>query len=78
MNSTQIDGWLPVSCNRDCGASCALSAEKLPDGAIRIGRNPLNHPLKRPCPRGLRAMESRDAPDRLTTPLIRTGCCKPW
>lgn len=64
---------LPVACNRDCGATCALIAESASDGSLRLTRNPLNHEFKTPCPRGLRALESRNAPDRLKKPLLRTG-----
>jgi anaerobic dimethyl sulfoxide reductase subunit A len=63
----------PVACNRDCGATCALMAETRSDGSIRLVRNPMNPSLKTPCPRGLRALDSRNAADRLRRPLIRTG-----
>lgn len=64
---------LPVACNRDCGAACSLVAERGPAGTVRIRNNPRNHSLKIPCARGIHAAESRNAPDRLTRPLVRSG-----
>ena len=66
-------GGLPVVCNRDCGATCALVARQISTDTYRLSGNPRNHPLKKPCPRGLRSTESRNAPDRLKKPLLRTG-----
>jgi anaerobic dimethyl sulfoxide reductase subunit A len=64
---------LPVSCNLDCGAGCALLA------AVRGGRleairdNPLRPPLARGCARGYAMSRRVYAPDRLTRPLLADG-----
>jgi anaerobic dimethyl sulfoxide reductase subunit A len=67
-------GGTPVACNRDCGATCSVVARRNGStGELRLASNPLNPRWKTPCPRGLRALESQHAPDRLLHPLIRTG-----
>ena len=64
---------LPVSCNRDCGAGCPLTAH-LDDGRItRITDSPRKLPYMQGCARGYQAHRTVYSPERLTTPLIRTG-----
>lgn len=64
---------IPVSCNRDCGAGCPLAAVMEEGGPVKIIDNPLRDPGSAGCIRGYRALETAAAPDRLTSPLKRTG-----
>ena len=65
-------GGLPVACNRDCGATCALVTRRS-EASLVLRSNPLNNPYKRPCARGLKSPLGRNAPDRLLKPLRRIG-----
>jgi anaerobic dimethyl sulfoxide reductase subunit A len=64
---------LPVACNRDCGGGCPLLATVAAGRVTRIGDNPIGGPFLRGCVRGYQAWRQQQAPDRLTTPLVRTG-----
>ena len=63
----------PVACNRDCGGGCPLLATVEDGRVMRIANNPAGGPFLKGCVRGYRAHLQQQAPDRLTTPLIRTG-----
>lgn len=64
---------VPVSCNKDCGGGCPLWA-RVVDGRVESIRNsPHAGPYMRGCVRGFQAARLLYAPDRLTTPLLRTG-----
>lgn len=64
---------LPVACNRDCGGGCPLLAT-VEDGRVRrIADNPAGGPFLQGCIRGYHAWRQQQAPDRLTSPLVRTG-----
>jgi anaerobic dimethyl sulfoxide reductase subunit A len=64
---------IPVSCNRDCGGGCPLEAT-VEDGRVtRIRNSPHAGPYMQGCIRGFEAARNLYAPDRLTTPLLRTG-----
>ena len=63
----------PVACNRDCGGGCPLLAT-VEDGRVRrIADNPAGGPYLKGCIRGYHAWRQQQAPDRLTSPLVRTG-----
>jgi anaerobic dimethyl sulfoxide reductase subunit A len=62
-----------VSCNRDCGGGCALTAE-VEDGRVTRVRDSDRRPeFMRGCVKGYRSAETVYHPDRITEPLIRTG-----
>ncbi|MHB1354903.1 MAG: molybdopterin-containing oxidoreductase family protein [Anaerolineae bacterium] len=64
---------VPVSCNKDCGGGCPLWA-KVVDGRVEsIRTSPYAGPYMRGCVRGFQAARILYAPDRLITPLLRTG-----
>jgi anaerobic dimethyl sulfoxide reductase subunit A len=65
--------YLPVSCNKDCGAGCALTAQ-IKNGVLqKIIDSPLRLSYMKGCIKGYRMGESVYHKDRITTPLIRTG-----
>jgi anaerobic dimethyl sulfoxide reductase subunit A len=67
------EGVWPVACNRDCGGGCPLVAT-VEDGRVRrIADNPAGGPYLKGCIRGYHAWRQQQAPDRLTSPLVRTG-----
>jgi len=64
---------IPVSCNKDCGGGCPLLAI-VEDGRItRIINSPHAGRYMNGCVRGFQAARTIYAPDRLTSPLLRTG-----
>ncbi|TFG60631.1 MAG: molybdopterin oxidoreductase, partial [Spirochaetales bacterium] len=64
---------VPVSCNKDCGAGCPLTAH-IEDGKItRITTSSLAEPGIKGCARGFMMHESVYSPERLLKPLVRTG-----
>ncbi|MBI9103189.1 MAG: molybdopterin-dependent oxidoreductase [Spirochaetales bacterium] len=68
------ENLIPVSCNRDCGGGCPLVAEMAAGKPVRILDNPLRPDKEmHGCARGYRALDAALSPDRLTTPLKRTG-----
>lgn len=62
---------IPVSCNRDCGGGCPLTAEVEGGKIIRIRNSRQGSPYMKGCIKGFRAAAHLDHPDRLKTPLIR-------
>ena len=71
---------LPVSCNRDCGGGCPLTAEVENGKIIRITDSEHKNRWMSGCPRGYGAHRVIYHPDRLKTPVIRdrrTGEHKP-
>jgi anaerobic dimethyl sulfoxide reductase subunit A len=63
----------PVACNRDCGGGCPLLAT-VEDGRVRrIADNLAGGAFLKGCVRGYHAWRQQQAPDRLTSPLVRTG-----
>ena len=65
---------VPVFCGKDCGGgACPLLLEVEGGRGLRLLANPAGgHPLEA-CRRGYSLLKEHYAPDRLTTPLIRTG-----
>ena len=64
---------VPVSCNKDCGAGCPLSAEIDGGRVRRIFDNPGRPKTMKGCARGYMMTDEVYAPYRVTTPLIRRG-----
>ena len=64
---------VPVSCNLDCGGGCPLHAHVEGGRVTKIEDNPLGGPYMSGCIKGLQMHRVLHAPDRLKTPLIRTG-----
>jgi len=64
---------IPVSCNKDCAAGCPLLAHIANGKITKITNNPLGTPYMKGCSKGFQAMKAVNDPDRLLTPLIRTG-----
>jgi anaerobic dimethyl sulfoxide reductase subunit A len=69
----QSETTLPVACNRDCGGGCPLLATVQGGRVTRIADNPAGGPNLKGCVRGYQAWRQQQAPERLTTPLVRTG-----
>ena len=69
----QSTATLPVACNRDCGGGCPLLATVQGGRVTRIGDNPAGGAYLKGCVRGYQAWRQQQAPERLTTPLVRTG-----
>jgi anaerobic dimethyl sulfoxide reductase subunit A len=70
---SMIETILPVSCNKDCGAGCPLVAH-IDGGRIeKITDNPDRPRFMQGCVRGYQAHRAVYSPERLRTPLIRTG-----
>ena len=69
---------IPVTCNKDCGAGCPLTAY-IENGRItKITNSQYGSPYMTGCPRGFHAHRVSYASDRLKTPLIRTGNKGSW
>ncbi len=64
---------IPVSCNKDCGGGCPLLAHVVDGRLDRITENPAGGPYIHGCVRGFQMGRALYAPDRLTSPLLRTG-----
>lgn len=64
---------VPVSCNRDCISGCPLEAVVEKGKIIRIGNSPYKSPYMNGCARGFLFHKAVYHPERITTPLIRTG-----
>jgi anaerobic dimethyl sulfoxide reductase subunit A len=73
MSNTITDRPLPVSCDRDCGAGCPLHAHVSGGRLVRVTDNPQAPGLMRGCIKGYRMADTVYAPDRLRSPLMRTG-----
>ncbi|MBB6481425.1 molybdopterin-containing oxidoreductase family protein [Spirochaeta isovalerica] len=64
---------VPLSCNKDCGAGCALAAHIKDGKVVKITDSPYKPHYMRGCLKGYRSAETLYHKDRLTTPLIRDG-----
>ncbi len=62
-----------ISCNKDCGGGCPLLAHIQDGKLIKITDNPVGTAYMKGCARGFMLREIQESPDRLTSPLIRTG-----
>ncbi len=64
---------VPVSCNRDCGAGCALLAHVKNGRIEKITDNPLIDEHMKGCIRGYHMPETVHSEQRLKRPLLNTG-----
>ena len=64
---------VPVSCNRDCGAGCALLAHVKNGRIEKITDNPLIDDFMKGCILGYHMPETVHSEDRLKRPMLRTG-----
>jgi anaerobic dimethyl sulfoxide reductase subunit A len=63
----------PVSCNKDCGAGCALLAHVQNGKIVKITDNPLIDEHMKGCIRGYHIPETVHSEQRLKRPLLNTG-----
>lgn len=64
----------PVFCGRDCGGNACPLLASVDNGRVtRVIPNPAGGRFISGCPRGLNLPHWQYAPDRLLTPLVRTG-----
>jgi len=65
---------LPFFCGKDCGGDACPLLATIEDGrAVTMERNSAAGRWIAPCGKGMRAHTDHYAPNRLTTPLIKTG-----
>ena len=65
---------VPVFCGRDCGGdACPLLAEIEDGKVLRVTHNPAAGSYVRGCPKGYDLAHFHDSPERIRTPLARTG-----
>lgn len=65
---------VPVFCGRDCGGdACPLLAEVEGEKVLRIVHNPAAGTYRRGCAKGYDLAHFHESPERLKTPLLRTG-----
>ncbi len=64
---------VPVSCNKDCIGGCPLVAHVENGRITRITTSPLAGPYMTGCIKGFQAARALYAPDRLHSPLLRSG-----
>ncbi|NQT60089.1 MAG: molybdopterin-dependent oxidoreductase [Bacteroidetes bacterium] len=64
---------LPISCNKDCGSGCPLTAHIENGRLVKVTDNPLKGKYMQGCAKGYRMPEILYHPDRLKKPLIRVG-----
>jgi len=64
---------VPVSCNKDCGAGCALTALVENGKLISVSDSALRMSYMKGCIKGYRTAETVYHKDRLLKPLIRNG-----
>lgn len=65
---------MPVFCGRDCGGdACPLLAEVEGGRVVRIAHNPAAGAYVRGCAKGYDLAHFNDSPERIRTPLLRTG-----
>jgi len=64
---------VPVSCNKDCGAGCALLAHVNNGRIEKITDNPLIDEYMKGCILGYHMPDTVHSEDRLKKPMLRTG-----
>ena len=62
-----------ISCNKDCGGGCPLTAHIENNKIVRITNNELSPKYFTGCPRGFLFQKVLYSNDRIISPLIRTG-----
>ena len=76
MSTPATQRTVKTACNRDCGDACSIVATVNDNRITRIAGDP-DHPITKGflCHRTSRFLERQYSPDRLSTPLVRTGNC---
>ena len=65
---------MPVFCGRDCGGdACPLLAEVEAGRVTKVRHNPAAGPWLRGCPKGFALPHFHYSPERIRTPLLRSG-----
>jgi anaerobic dimethyl sulfoxide reductase subunit A len=64
---------VPISCDRDCGGGCPLTAHVHNGTVAKITDRPTGDRHFRGCLKGYRLGDTAYAPDRIRAPLLRTG-----
>ncbi len=73
LNPAGLERWIPTVCGQ-CMGGCGVLARIIDGWAVNIVGNPL-HPVNRGtlCPKGIAGLQGLYDPDRIRTPLKRTG-----
>jgi anaerobic selenocysteine-containing dehydrogenase len=68
-----VESWVPTVCGQ-CTGGCGTLVRLIDGWAVNIIGNPL-HPVNRGtlCPKGIAGLQGLYDPDRIRTPLKRTG-----
>lgn len=74
LDASTPEQTVQTACNRDCGDACSIIATVSDNQITRLAGDP-DHPVTRGflCQRTSRFLERQYSPERLTTPLVRTG-----
>ncbi|MFB3884719.1 MAG: molybdopterin-dependent oxidoreductase [Thermodesulfobacteriota bacterium] len=72
-NPPGVERWVPTICGQ-CMGGCGILARVIDGWAVNIAGNPL-HPVNRGtlCPKGIAGLQGLYDPDRIRTPLKRSG-----
>lgn len=72
-NEPGVERWMPTICGQ-CIGGCGILVRVIDGWAVNIAGNPL-HPLNRGtlCPKGIAGIQGLYDPDRIRSPLKRTG-----
>ncbi|MBM4325439.1 MAG: twin-arginine translocation signal domain-containing protein, partial [Deltaproteobacteria bacterium] len=72
-NKPGVEKWIPTVCGQ-CTGGCGMLVKVIDGWAVNIAGNPL-HPVNRGtlCPKGIAALQGLYDPDRIRSPLKRTG-----
>jgi len=72
-NATGLEKWIPTVCAQ-CMGGCGTLVRMIDGWAVNIVGNPL-HPVNRGtlCPKGIAGLQGLYDPDRIRTPLKRSG-----
>ena len=73
LNPPGVERWIPTVCGQ-CTGGCGILARIIDGWAVNIVGNPL-HPVNRGtlCPKGIASLQGLYDPDRIRTPLKRSG-----
>lgn len=72
-NAPGVEKWIPTVCGQ-CTGGCGTLVRVIDGWAVNIAGNPL-HPVNRGtlCPKGIAGLQGLYDPDRIRSPLKRTG-----
>lgn len=73
LNEPGVEKWVPTICGQ-CMGGCGILVRVIDGWAVNIAGNPL-HPVNRGtlCPKGIAGLQGLYDPDRIRSPLKRTG-----